>query len=42
MLVFMLRLRRDELEAEARTAGPLSWNLARTRAREALALLDDG
>ncbi len=42
MLEFMLRLRRDELEAEARTAGPLSWNLARTRAREALALLDDG
>jgi two-component system sensor histidine kinase BaeS len=41
-LVFLLRLRRDELDAEAAAAGPLSWNLARTRAREALARLPAG
>lgn len=41
-LFFMLRLRRDELEAEAGAAGPLSWNLSRTRAREALAHLPAG
>lgn len=35
-LLYQLRLRRDELELEATTAGPLSWNLARERAREAL------
>jgi hypothetical protein len=39
VLLTLLRLRRDELELEASTAGPLSWNLARSRAREALALL---
>ena len=39
VLLPLLRLRRDELELEASTAGPLSWNLARSRAREALALL---
>lgn len=38
-LLFLLRLRREELEAEAAAAGPLSWNLARTRAREALEAL---
>lgn len=36
-LLAALRLRRDELGIEERTAGPLSWNLARERAREALA-----
>lgn len=40
-LLSLLRSRRDELAAEAATAGPLSWNLARTRAREALAQLPD-
>lgn len=35
-LLYQLRLRRDELALEATTAGPLSWNLARERAREAL------
>ena len=38
-LLDQLRRRRDELEAEAATSGPLSWNLARTRARAALASL---
>jgi hypothetical protein len=38
-LLFLLRLRRHELDAEAAGAGPLSWNLARTRARAALAEL---
>ena len=41
-LLFMLRLRRDELAAEADAAGPLSWNLARTQAREALGRLPAG
>jgi hypothetical protein len=36
-LLARLWLRRDDLEAEGRTTGPLSWNLARERAREALA-----
>ena len=36
-LLMLLRQRRDELDAAAVTSGPLSWNLARTRAREALA-----
>lgn len=35
-LLYQLRLRRDELELEAASASPLSWNLARERAREAL------
>ena len=38
-LLGILRLRRDELAADVASAGPLSWNLARTRAREALAHL---
>lgn len=37
-LLHLLRLRSQDLELEA-AAGPLSWNLARTRAREALARL---
>ena len=38
-LLRQLQLRREELELEAAGANPLSWNLARERAREALALL---
>jgi hypothetical protein len=38
-LLSQLHLRRDALALEAATEGPLSWNLARARAREALALL---
>jgi len=34
-----LQVRRDALAAEMRDEGPLSWNLARTRARDALAAL---
>ena len=33
----LLRRRRDELDQDASSSGPLSWNLARERAREALA-----
>ena len=40
-LLPLLRSRKDELVTEALTAAPLSWNLARTRAREALAQLPD-
>lgn len=36
-LLDVLRMRRDELEAAVAAAGPLSWNLARARAIEALA-----
>jgi len=38
-LLNQLHLRREELEREAASEGPLSWNLARERAREALARL---
>lgn len=38
-LLSQLRLRRDALVLETATEGPLSWNLARARARDALALL---
>ena len=38
-LLAALQVRRDELASEARTESVLSWNLARTRAREALATL---
>jgi hypothetical protein len=39
ILLSQLQLRRDELEREAAAPGPLSWNLARERAREALSHL---
>ena len=39
ILLRQLELRREELEREAATAGPLSWNLAREQARAALARL---
>jgi two-component system sensor histidine kinase BaeS len=39
VLLGQLRARRDELEREAQNASPLSWNLARERAREALRAL---
>lgn len=38
-LLSRLHLRREALALEATTEGPLSWNLARQRAREALTLL---
>ena len=38
-LLRTLRLRRDELAGDVASTGPLSWNLARTRARDALARL---
>jgi hypothetical protein len=38
-LLYQLHLRREELEREATGESPLSWNLARERAREALARL---
>lgn len=38
-LLYQLRLRRDDLEREAVGASPLSWNLARERARAALSRL---
>jgi hypothetical protein len=38
-LLALLGQRREELEAEAKAAGPLSWNLARNRAQDALANL---
>ena len=41
-LLDLLRVRRAEIEAEGAVAGPLSWNLARARAREALARLPAG
>lgn len=41
-LLDLLRQRRAELEAEAAAGGPLSWNLARGRALEALAQLPGG
>jgi hypothetical protein len=37
-----LGLRYEELLMEARTAGPLTWNLARARAKDALARLFPG
>lgn len=40
-LLYQLRLRHDELKREAADANPLSWNLARERARAALALLPE-
>jgi two-component system sensor histidine kinase BaeS len=41
-LLDLLRMRRAEVDAESAIAPPLSWNLARTRAREALARLPSG
>jgi hypothetical protein len=41
-LLYELDQRRQELEREAAQAGPLEWNLARERAREALAILRPG
>jgi hypothetical protein len=41
-LLDQLRRRRTDLELEAAVAGPLSWNLARQRAREALTRLPGG
>jgi hypothetical protein len=38
-LLDQLHLRREELERDTASQGPLSWNLARERAREALARL---
>jgi hypothetical protein len=38
-LLRQLQLRREELKRDAASAGPLSWNLARERAREALTRL---
>ena len=38
-LLDQLQVRREELERETASEGPLSWNLARERAREALARL---
>jgi hypothetical protein len=38
-LLRQLQLRRDELELDSAGANPLSWNVAREQAREALAHL---
>ncbi len=42
MLLDQLQVRREELRRDSASKGPMSWNLARERAREALSRIPEG